>query len=643
MTIKIQRVLSRAKKLTKNGKIKEAENLYKKTLKEHPQNEEVKKGLVNLQNIKPHQEPSRNLVQSVVDLFSNGQIKEALIEIEQLIKEYPSTPLLFNISGACHKSNGQLDEAVKKFEHALNLKPNYAEAHYNLGVTLRELGQIDAAIKSYESAIAVKNEYPDAHNNLGNALLDLKRYDAAVDHFEWAVAFNPNFAAAYNNLGIANRLRGRIQEAGNNFDKALASKPDYEEATNYRGMIFQDLGQLDNAINYYNKALAINPNSVDAYNNIGLVLKERNEIDGALKNFKKALSIDPNFAITYINLSSLKQNSLGEVEIIKMQSLLGSDRLSESDRISLNFALARTSEISEKQDDFFKYLHEGNRLRKKQLKYAIENSQELFLKIRQISDLTPNSFEEPLTNNSSSIRPIFILGMPRSGTSLVEQIISCHKAVHGAGELSTLGTLFIKLLNELNSSKGKNEISKESLILTRGKYLDSLSNLNVSEDTITDKAPSNFRFIGLIMSLFPEAKIIHLKRDPRAICWSIYQQKWSGDGYGFSYNTDDLVKYYGLYTELMQFWHKKFPGKIYDISYEDLTTNQEEETKKLLKYCELEWDENCLNFHKNKRAVKTASSLQVREKMYQGSSEAWKKYVAHIKPLIDGLEPYLSQ
>ena len=164
---------------------------------------------------------------------------------------------------------------------------------------------------------------------------------------------------------------------------------------------------------------------------------------------------------------------------------------------------------------------------------------------------------------------------------------------------------------------------------------------NAPENVITDKLPLNFQYIGFIVSAFPEAKIVHLKRDARATCWSIYKSNFkSRRGNGFSYNLDDLAGFYGLYTDLMDFWHQTFPDKIYDLCYEDLTTNQEEETRKLLEYCELDWDENCLEFHTNKRAVKTASALQVRQKMYQGSSEAWKKHEAYLEPLIKALDSY---
>ena len=596
----------------------------------------------NVQGNKNNQQPPKEQIQSIIDTFSSGQKKEAIIKIDALIEKYPLAPLLLNISGTFYKSNRQLDVAVIKFNQALVLEPNYTEVHYNLGVTLRELGQIEEAIKSYRNALSIKNEHPNAHYNLGNALLSLKHYDAAIEHFESAVIFNPKFAQAYNNLGLANKLLGNDVEAGNNFDNALIIKPDYAEAANHRGVIFQNNGDLENAIKYYQKSLKINPELADAYNNIGLTEIELNKTDNAIKSFESALAVDPNFANAYYNLSQIKDYSLTKEQVLKMQSILCIDSTSQSDLISINFALATINENLGNKDDLFDYLHQGNNLRKKQLNYSFEISKKIISTIYEIFNEGPVSIKKSLQYNTSTKIPIFILGMPRSGTSLVEQIVSSHKSVYGAGELSTLMKLCYPLIeNKALNDQNKKISSEQSLIQIREQYLESLTKLNTSSNIITDKTPANFQYIGIIFSIFPDAKIIHLKRDPRAVCWSIYKSKWAGNGYGYSYSMDDLVSYYSLYSSMMSFWRKNFPGKIYDICYEDLTNNQEEETKRLLKYCELDWDENCLNFHKNKRAVRTASSLQVREKMYQGSSEAWKKYEAHIQPLINGLKPYL--
>jgi hypothetical protein len=246
-------------------------------------------------------------------------------------------------------------------------------------------------------------------------------------------------------------------------------------------------------------------------------------------------------------------------------------------------------------------------------------------------------FEHPV-NNNSAIQPIFIVGMPRSGTSLLEQIISSHNKVFGAGELEYMRDIISPIFeNYITSNKKK--IQKDDLLLIRQKYLDSLSSLNINENIIIDKMPLNFRLIGFIFASFPEAKIIHIKRDAIATCWSNYKHYFpKGNGFTHSYN--DLVEYYSLYIELMDYWHKLFPNKIYDISYEKLTKNQIQETKNLLKYCDLKWDENCLNFHHNKRPVLTASSSQVRQNIYQGSSDIWKKYESYIEPLVNGLDGY---
>jgi hypothetical protein len=284
------------------------------------------------------------------------------------------------------------------------------------------------------------------------------------------------------------------------------------------------------------------------------------------------------------------------------------------------------------KDELFKVLNEGNHLRKKELNYLVEkdiNNHLLHRKIFESTSLSPPTYE-PL-----KINPIFIIGMPRSGTTLVEQIISSHTKIHGAGELSALDNLITPIMNTyLIENKS---LSEDNFLSIREAYSIILSDLNASEKIITDKMPTNFENIGFILKAFPEAKIIHIKRDAMAICWSIYQRYFPSSGIGFPYNMDDLAKFYNSYTEMMTFWHDLFPNKIYDINYEDLTINQEYETKKLLKYCELEWDENCLNFHNNERAVRTASSLQVKEKMYQGSSEVWKKYKDQLKPMIKAL------
>lgn len=543
---------------------------------------------------------TKNQVDHVIGLYSSGRIQEAIEEINSLNILYPNVPLLFNILGACYKQLGQLSDAEKMFKNAFSIKPDYAEAHFNYGIVQKDLGRIDAAIESYQNAISILPNYPDAHNNLGNAFKSIGMYAHAIESYEWAVAYKPEFEEAFNNLGVVQCEVGLQHLAIKNFEKAYSLNSNFFEALFYLGVAHKDLG---------NKSVAIS-------------------------TFEKLLEIESHNTKVLRNLCEVKKFKKSDSKLInKMESLLNSDKINQSELIDLNFALSSVYEDLGDIDTQFKYLSDGNKLRKALLSYSIESSIKLFNTIKDVFDDLPT-----LTNNElsqSSLRPIFIVGMPRSGTSLIEQIVASHNEAHGAGELEFSTQIFSSIIANISG-----DVDKKDLLFFREQYLAKLNALKCSKNIITDKMPMNFRYIGLIISAFPEAKIIHLKRDARATCWSIYKNYFDSDGIGYSYDQNDLAQYYGLYSDLMSFWHERFPDQIYDICYEDLTTNQEEETRKLLEYCDLDWDENCLNFHSNKRPVKTASALQVRKKMYQGSSEAWKKYEAYLQPLIKGLDSY---
>ena len=257
--------------------------------------------------------PPQNEINSVIALYSNGQIQEALGAVETLIKSYPNEPLLYNISGVCYKEIGKLDEAVKSFKKALTIKSDYAEVHYNLGVTLQELGQQDAAVKSYEKALAIKPDYANACNNLGNILKDLGQLDAAVNNFEKAIAIKPDYAEAHNNLGVTFQKLGQQDAAAKYYEKALTIKPDYADAHNNLGNILKDQGQLDDAVNSFEKALSIKPDFADAHYNLGSTLKELDQLDAAVKSYEKALAIKPDYAEAFNNLG-IALMSLGRLD-----------------------------------------------------------------------------------------------------------------------------------------------------------------------------------------------------------------------------------------------------------------------------------------------------------------------------------------
>ena len=537
-------------------------------------------------------------IDHVMSLYSNGQIQEAIVKIQTLNQQYPNVPLLFNILGACYKSLGQLENASKMFKNAFILKPNYAEAHFNHGVVLKGMGELILASESYKNAIVLLPNYPNAHNNLGNIFRDLGRLEEAIESYEWAVAYKPEFAEAYNNLGI----------------------------------VQSDMGQLNLSLKSYQKAISINSDYIDALFNLAIANKQLGNKALSIKIFDKILQLNPNYVSAYRNLSEVKHYKKNDPQIVKMKKLISKKNLSQTDSISLNLALSKVYEDLGDHDKQFKFLKKGNDQRKEELNYSIDQSLKLHLRIKEFFK-SPLAIVKESSYSFSKFRPVFIVGMPRSGTSLVEQIVSSHSEVHGAGELEYFSPILTPILN-----KEIDVITEKDILSIRDQYLSKVSSLKFTQGIMIDKMPANFRYIGFILSAFPEAKIIHLKRDARATCWSIYKHFFSDISNGWAYNFKDLAGFYNLYSEMMTFWHELFPNKIYDISYEDLTLNQEKETRKLLEYCELDWDENCLNFHENDRAVKTASALQVREKMYQGSSDVWKKYEAHLKPLLNELK-----
>jgi len=577
-------------------------------------------------------------VDSVIELYSNGKVSEALNVIELLIKEYPNESLLFNIRGACYAALDQLEEAVQNYQAALAIKPDYSDVSYNLGNALKDLGQLEDAAESYKKTIAIEPLYLAAQYNLGVTFQELGRLDDAAEQYEKAINIKSDNIEALVNLGYVYQKLGELEDAIEQYESILAIDSENKEALNNLGVIYRDLGHTDEAISYYKKALEIDPEYADAHYNLGFIYQDLGQVEDSIKQYEKAISISDH-AWSYHNLSYLKQFKFNDPQIIKMHSLLSNSNLSQLERIHLSLALAKVHEKLGNQLEFFQFLNEGNGLRKKELNYSLKQSKQSHSTIKKIFTSNLPLITEAASTVQTQKRPIFIVGMPRSGTSLVEQILASHKKVHGAGELNTLTKLINPVIKNYLTGDIKN-LTEKTLLFIRQEYSDMLSNINTSQKVITDKLPLNFQYIGFILSVFPDAKIIHLKRDARATCWSNYKHFFTEKENGYSHNFEDLVGFYSLYRELMDFWHDLYPNKIYDLCYEDLINNQENETRKLLEYCDLDWDKNCLNFHENQRQVKTPSTLQVRQKIYKGSSEAWKKHWAHIQPLINGLQSY---
>jgi len=311
--------------------------------------------------------------------------------------------------------------------------------------------------------------------------------------------------------------------------------------------------------------------------------------------------------------------------------LLQQADINDADRCNLLYTNAKMQEdLGDLNAAYASYLAGGG-LRQKLLKYEFKQDKHFFDQIKltapKFKDVALNATGEPITHT-----PIFILGMPRSGTTLVEQIVSSHSEITGAGELTYVSQFGAKLAAGLTAP------TLEAVSAFRGRYLAQLAKMAGGRALITDKMPQNFRYIALLCAAFPEAKIVHVQRNAEATCWSNFKHYFVSKGLGYSYDLADTVRYYGLYKELMHFWSQSYSDRIYHMDYDKLTEDQEPETRRLIDHLELNWEEACLAPQNNKRAVKTASQQQVRQKVYKGSSQAWRKYAPFLDGVFDELE-----
>ena len=631
MKLSVTQLLTKAKSFTHKGDIKTAAQIYHAILQQFPNNKQATDGLKELQpnqSITAHSndQPPQNQINALIAMLQHGQLDKVIEHARPMTHKYPNSIALYDFLGIAHMGLRNYDQSIACYQRALQLKPDFAEGYNNLGAALRAYDRIDAAITNYHKAIQLKPDYAEAHNNLGIIQQEIGKIDAAISSLKTALECNPDFPDAHFNLGSALKKKGFLAEAITHFEKGLLIKPDNSEALNNLGNTQQEHGLLDEAIANYKKSLSIHPNITETHLNLASALKIQGHLDTALVHYKKALELNPEYILAYRNYATAMTFSNEDAITTKMAALLDTTTITDNDRMHLSFALGKVKLDISQPEIAIDLLKAGNAIRKKELGYDISTDISLFEDIKTTFDTI--SIPPILESFTDKPTPIFILGMPRSGTTLVEQIVSSHTDVYGAGELSFMDDI----LNHIDW-RGK---AFDNMVLSeiRAEFYNSLSGKNASKRFITDKMPANFRWVGFIAQAFPEAKIIHVNRNPAAVCWSNFKLYFPANGMRYSFDMEDIAHYYGLYQNLMEFWHDRFPNRIYDLNYESLTENQLEESQKLLTFLGLDWQDAVMEFHKNTRNIATASNIQVRSKMYTGSSQEWEKYQNHLGPML---------
>jgi Flp pilus assembly protein TadD len=499
--------------------------------------------------------------------------------------------------------------AGKKFKKAAKPRPVLSpqqNARFQQGVQAQSGGNLPLAESIYRSLIADRARTPELFYNLALICAQSSRGREARSLLARALAMNPGFFDA------------RIQLAGS----------------------YQNDGKMEQALEHYRKAEKLRPGMAAPRYLQGNVLKAQGKLEEATELYRKVMAQHPDYTPAHFTYSGLhKYRDESDPHIAAMLDLYQGGKLLKDARIHLAFSLAKAFEDLGHFPRAFEFLKAGNDLRYEKYHYSIDSDKALFENTMQV--FSREALERIEVHAEPSNRPIFILGMPRSGTSLVEKILSSHSRVFGAGELDYFYALAAKSF--LNPSRHYQYDPIESYPVSKfeqlGKdYLQKLSHLDTQAPRITDKLPFNFMLVGLIRKALPNARIIHCVRDARDNCLSIYKQNFATENYRFAYNLKTVAQFHNIYRKLMKHWHEVLPGAVYDLNYEALAQNPEPEIRKLLEACDLEWEDNCLQFHKSEAVVTTASFYQVRQPMYTSSIKLWEHYGDCLQPMFDELE-----
>jgi tetratricopeptide (TPR) repeat protein len=597
-----------------------------------------------------------------------GRLDRAEALYRKFLGKSPGNPDALHLLGVVAATRGDPEQAIQLISKAIAVAPNFAQGHSNLGNALRAAGRLADACDSYRRAIALRPDFADAHSNLGLVLCDQGHFAAAVASCQRATALDPRSADAHINLANALRRMGRLEAAETSFRQAARLNPGsidlqidlggvlfelrrfaaaagcYRRATEldprlasaHRGLAtsLRSAGDVGSAIAHYRDALALSPDDATLWNDLGRCFLALGRFDEAVEAFRRALATDPDLADAYRNLATCRLLSADDPEMARIAALAGRADLPIEERTAAGFAIAKVLDDADRYEEAFAAYDSANRLYRAARAAAGDrfDAADLARNIdRSIADFTPAFFAAAGGWGNPSELPVFIVGLPRSGTSLVEQIAASHSRVFGAGELRNIGEAAAEL-GPIDAPWAQTAVRRVA-----DAHLERLSGLGRGADRVIDKMPDNIFMLGVIATLYPAARIIFCRRDPRDTGVSCFFQKFSAGLLTFSYDLADCGRRVRETERLAAHWHRVLPLRWLDIQYESLVADLEGESRRLIEFLGLSWEPACLDFHRTMRAVQTASSWQVRQPVYRRSVGRWRHYERHLGPLLTEL------
>ncbi len=571
-------------------------------------------------------------------LILKEDLPGAIEALAQSIELNPALAKPHVLLANAYARQDDLENAIIHGRQAVEIEPNNAAYHTDLGVRLQLHGARDDAAIHYERALAIDAEFVKAKHALGTVREQQGDDKAAMTLFQEVLKLDENYYGAYANIGLLMLRNDRVKDALSYLKKALELDPESASANTNFAIALQEAGDYSKAEEHYLKSVEINPDMAETHASLGVLYQQLGRLDESAECYSKALTLREDFPEALFALSFLESRALDADMVERMQKLSEHRRLTENQRSTLYFAIGKSLDEMDRVDEAFEYIRKGNEIERAKAKFSPE--QIINLTDRIIKTFTPAFFERRKAFGSPSSTPILVVGMPRSGTTLVEQILSSHPRVFGAGELQLLGRMARAIPSQIESAATFPEVIAElnepQCLRFAGNYLRALRHVSGGAERVTDKLPFNFFRLGMLALLFPNAKIIACRRDPRDIFVSGYFLKFRSP---IPYTSDqvEFALFHQQFERLMNHWHEVLPIQIEEVVYEDMVADQEAVSRRIVDYCGLDWDDRCLEFYKTERPVKTGSNVAVRKPMYDNSVQRWRRFESHLGPLIENL------